>query len=225
MRGEHAPPQPPDATAPGSAPRARGTPPPVRLEVALVRISPACAGNTEPDVELESAIADQPRVRGEHLNAMVFVGAAIGSAPRARGTLDHQNHRPRQHRISPACAGNTPRKTRTATIPPDQPRVRGEHSRARVDSRIAFGSAPRARGTRVDVRVGVGVSRISPACAGNTCVIRILDMALPDQPRAVVVVAGSAPRARGTPNNSEICYESYRISPACAGNTLSRLQP
>ena len=86
-----------------------------------------------------------------------------GSAPRARGT---------------------PRSDRFKTMPePGQPRVRGEHlPRTDLINRV-FGSAPRARGTRLGVDVVVVVARVSPACAGNTAAAPRAGTSPPGQPR------------------------------------------
>ena len=152
----------------GSAPRARGTQPAAVPARVLRRISPACAGNTLAMDHWPAAHADQPRVRGEHGGSSSPGCHAVGSAPRARGTLGEAALDGEGHRISPACAGNTDRKASRGNPRTDQPRVRGEHE-AQDDAHDGdAGSAPRARGTPETIAAVLGMSRISPACAGNT---------------------------------------------------------
>ena len=110
--------------------------------------SPACAGNTRNGGGL------QPTDRHQ--------------APRARGTLSHRVHVVVTSRISPACGGNTHCSSVKLHFNPDQPRVRGEHPGGVPDEATLAGSAPRARGTLSHPLGPTLVTRISPACAGNT---------------------------------------------------------
>ena len=199
----------------GSAPRARGTPAAV--------------------TQSSSSFADQPRVRGEHIVAGSLGQADAGSAPRARGTPVQPRRSATAQRISPACAGNTRDVTCSAVTPTDQPRVRGEHSIRHAGVRRVRGSAPRARGTLLPAFQYHAPARISPACAGNTRPLGTPASRPPDQPRvrgehsaardASVPSSGSAPRARGTLGQCGPDRLSFRISPACAGNTQFRGSP
>ncbi len=167
----------------GSAPRARGTPFDGAVVFCTNRISPACAGNTLSRPTESNRQSDQPRVRGEHTFELLQDQAVAGSAPRARGTRAGRVPGRAGSGISPACAGNTMNQGTWARRPTDQPRVRGEHTRDLTGTRLAGGSAPRARGTRLPVPQVPRAARISPACAGNTrrrCGAR---RPPPDQPR------------------------------------------
>ena len=136
-----------------------------------VRVSPACAGNTTATHGLHGSSTGQPRVRGEHLWTILATLNTVGSAPRARGT-------PRELRAVPRNSYST-----------GQPRVRGE--------------------TRLHARLQAGCARVSPACAGNTRTDWRIERTLTGQPRVrgehpeTLPIAGStfgsAPRARGTP--------------------------
>ena len=97
------------------------------------------------------------------------------------------------------------------------------------------GSAPRARGTPDQCRVGAVPQRFSPACAGNTrrpprwprCPAvqpRVRGEHLPTS-RSSSTGAGSAPRARGTHADIPDVAVPDRFSPACAGNTPARQPP
>ena len=213
----------------GSAPRARGTRLLGPTGDLQVRISPACAGNTPYRCTRHAGLADQPRVRGEHLASPTIARLQDGSAPRARGTRLPLDVGDVLQRISPACAGNTrcpPLRQRNRA---DQPRVRGEHPPRPAEPESRTGSAPRARGTQDDKHPAYRLPRISPACAGNTSTWRASRSPRPDQPRVRgehagglghgEVDGGSAPRARGTLSAGGAIAPDDRISPACAGNT------
>ena len=213
----------------GSAPRARGTLHGDQREVPRQRVSPACAGNTWIVPVVLPVLTGQPRVRGEHSNGSIDATLLNGSAPRARGTLLTLYVNVLNQRVSPACAGNTFLCLSKLIDATGQPRVRGEHRRARRLANVAGGSAPRARGTHPAPQNGWTCLRVSPACAGNT--ERIAAQVVPGagQPRVRgehgaevrrdVRVHGSAPRARGTPVQMIDQRRSFRVSPACAGNT------
>ncbi len=195
----------------------------------MLRISPACAGNTPPSRPDFRALPDQPRVRGEHCTTGLQYGCFSGSAPRARGTPVPRDKNPGRDRISPACAGNTIDHDSYGPDAPDQPRVRGEHLAWTQDAVVSDGSAPRARGTRRSASGCARSPRISPACAGNTPGPSGMESPRSDQPRVrgehprstfrKSSSAGSAPRARGTLRVAVSYRVCERISPACAGNT------
>ena len=210
VRGEHRGSSTGPPGRPGSSPRARGTHVPSPGPLVVIRIIPACAGNTSAAAHDHYATADHPRVRGEHYAASRLGIRRAGSSPRARGTLCGTRAALRGNRIIPACAGNTgvARCIRGAVA--DHPRVRGEHVPATTTAKAMVGSSPRARGTHLaSLRRGY-VARIIPACAGNTA------------QRAVFAQLGdgSSPRARGTLNLQKRPRPHSRIIPACAGNTV-----
>ena len=168
VRGEHEITRFRIAPHTGSAPRARGTRATGQRQRRVRRISPACAGNTQPPASPATTYPDQPRVRGEHIACRASSSASSGSAPRARGTLGVLRGWQGADRISPACAGNTRGCLIEAAHRADQPRVRGEHLPGYSPVGGATGSAPRARGTRPQPPTVSLERRISPACAGNT---------------------------------------------------------
>ena len=208
MRGEHCARRNATCDRCGSAPRARGTPSALDFALMEVRISPACAGNTSSGCRSAVWCTDQPRVRGEHATTERYNDYLVGSAPRARGTLERLPPGGGFERISPACAGNTGRSGSRGSGSPDQPRVRGEHTGPVRVSGWHDGSAPRARGTPTADQDLQREVRISPACAGNTGDPPSQPRFETDQPRVRgehrapldkrFLVYGSAPRARGT---------------------------
>ena len=212
----------------GSAPRARGT---VTNRVGsgeTTRLSPACAGNGPVQARNYRRNTAQPRVRGER--GLIIDGQlnVVGSAPRARGTAQHDHQLGAVERLSPACAGNGVMQPRPAKVSPAQPRVRGERDHLQRRVTPENGSAPRARGTETPGQQAPSVCRLSPACAGNGGCCRSWRCRSPAQPRVrgerflEDVVArdddGSAPRARGTGCSPVMGGFPIRLSPACAGN-------
>ena len=135
--------------------------------------------------------------------------------------------RQRRLRITPACAGRSPRiRFRTPALR-DHPRVCGEKRRAGSGRAGRIGSLPRVRGEVHDDRWRNGNERITPACAGRSnCILR-LNAICEDHPRvrgeksSVRVKnrskSGSPPRVRGEAEKVENCRYDGGITPACAG--------
>ena len=71
----------------GSPPHARGILPAVPERVALVGITPACAGNTYSVKLFFSVLRDHPRMRGEYFDWSTRIKNKMGSPPHARGIL------------------------------------------------------------------------------------------------------------------------------------------
>ncbi len=70
-------------------------------------ITPACAGNSCRTADIEKNLSDHPRVCGEQFNFTMLERHKSGSPPRVRGTVllyAVVNFIPR---ITPACAGNS----------------------------------------------------------------------------------------------------------------------
>ena len=193
----------------GSSPRVRGTrwfDDPCR---GLLRIIPACAGNSIP-----------PRPSG---------CGSPGSSPRVRGTRKAINKLVASGRIIPACAGNSASRMGMDGEPTDHPRVCGELPWGRTKTRRRGGSSPRVRGTQRDGRRCEGLGRIIPACAGNSYSPWMDMVKSPDHPRVcgellgqdelARMTGGSSPRVRGTLLAIPTLRSGGRIIPACAGNS------
>ena len=71
-----------------------------------MRITPACAGNSNILIGKTSETTDHPRVCGEQKLAFVRKQANGGSPPRVRGTAYVYIVQQTLNRITPACAGN-----------------------------------------------------------------------------------------------------------------------
>ena len=95
----------------GSPPLARG----IRLFQFLDRtergITPACAGNTIIVIQYWKFRLDHPRLRGEYGSRRLYALGFRGSPPLARGILSVGSLILLSSGITPACAGNTNRKS------------------------------------------------------------------------------------------------------------------
>ena len=131
--------------------------------------------------------------------------------------------------IIPACAGNTGGFTWRVYLEGDHPRVCGEHDTRGIRRLHNSGSSPRVRGTRCAPSKPVHLTGIIPACAGNTGSAILNGLLNGDHPRvcgehwavfrAIMRLAGSSPRVRGTLAFVPLAVFHRGIIPACAGNT------
>ena len=111
----------------------------------------------------------------------------------------------------------------------DHPRLRGEYHYICQTRTKRWGSPPLARGIQLWRQPSNLESGITPACAGNTLLLRTNETSSWDHPRLRGEYslpyqedsrrAGSPPLARGI--LSQLLFEAVlqRITPACAGNT------
>ena len=125
--GEHHLDRPYSGRNPGSSPRVRGTLLGHPLDVVVVGIIPACAGNTASETNITASRRDHPRVCGEHSLIGRMGLSGLGSSPRVRGTLLEMITLTDFNGIIPACAGNTDVGRGIRLDVKDHPRVCGEH--------------------------------------------------------------------------------------------------
>ena len=109
-------------------------------------ITPACAGNTQPQRCHLSMKRDHPRMRGEYRTSNRINRTFQGSPPHARGILNTASGTIFQNGITPACAGNTDCRQCTTSADRDHPRMRGEYPLLLHTKRKIKGSPPHARG-------------------------------------------------------------------------------
>ena len=131
--------------------------------------------------------------------------------------------------IIPALAGNTYGKPRTPSAAGDHPRACGEHKGYKFRRSKGMGSSPRLRGTRDRSTGRHSHGGIIPALAGNTDYTLLFIAAFWDHPRAcgehwwlcfhALIILGSSPRLRGTPDRHTPTPLYEGIIPALAGNT------
>ena len=132
-------------------------------------------------------------------------------------------------RITPACAGKTSADLFRASRMRDHPRVCGKDSEIIMPSLSVSGSPPRVRERLNEFYPGHQDRRITPACAGKTCVIFRPPPTLRDHPRVcgkdlvalkpTTSMMGSPPRVRER-HGMFLAISIYGgITPACAGKT------
>ena len=155
---------------------------------------------------------------------------SIGSPPRVRGTEMHDMYQRFHIGITPACAGNSYLSLFFTTPIQDHPRVCGEQAARPGRMHPALGSPPRVRGTAFSFSLLAIDTRITPACAGNSCFHNKIFNSNWDHPRVCGEqqgdtsigsrAKGSPPRVRGTASRSTCSKSVKRITPACAGNRI-----
>ena len=115
---------------------------------ASYRITPACAGNTGRMPWYAFHSRDHPRMCGKYYTTRFTQLELKGSPPHVREIHLSDNSANAGKRITPACAGNTPKM----------------HEYLRP----VTGSPPHVREIRIEIYIIVIIVRITPACAGNT---------------------------------------------------------
>ena len=97
-----------------------------------------------------------------------FDWSSPGSSPHTRGALARRPLVLEAGGIIPAYAGSTVNLLIVSDLPPDHPRIRGEHVRTVVFARVNQGSSPHTRGARIIPDGPACRQGIIPAYAGST---------------------------------------------------------
>ena len=195
----------------------------------MARITPACAGKTPCNVLPWSRCPDHPRVCGENSGQSRHADTMGGSPPRVRGKPRRPGFGALLRRITPACAGKTPRPLFAYQLCSDHPRVCGENNCVTSANLPYAGSPPRVRGKPRNIVPCRLQRRITPACAGKTLQAELSRIYKADHPRVCgenpmikgtfFVSVGSPPRVRGKRKKERREAAFRRITPACAGKT------
>ena len=213
----------------GSSPRVRGKQPRRPGHRTPVGLIPACAGKTPWRVGAHLLPPAHPRVCGENAGRGTQSSSTAGSSPRVRGKRAVLDGGLQDGGLIPACAGKTTTGVSNDDGSQAHPRVCGENSTTWIDSATSAGSSPRVRGKPCSGRVGQGLGRLIPACAGKT--VRRSQCRGPHGAHPRVCgenldpsltgrwVGGSSPRVRGKHNRIQELLERLRLIPACAGKT------
>ena len=193
-------------------------------------ITPACAGKSVMRANIRNTSKDHPRVCGEKLENKTIPELTEGSPPRVRGKVIQTGADWVKCRITPACAGKRMKPICSASSPKDHPRVCGEKKTGGQAHSYGQGSPPRVRGKVILPVVNAVIIRITPACAGKSCVALHVEIRIKDHPRvcgeksvAVIVIVcapGSPPRVRGKDPEHGSALQQIRITPACAGKSI-----
>ena len=167
----------------GSPPRVRGTVRPQESDLAVLGITPACAGNSAEHRHLAAGERDHPRVCGEQRMSVLADMEKHGSPPRVRGTGYETYTHKYKTGITPACAGNRSTLRKTEGAGRDHPRVCGEQGFQAVLHLLTQGSPPRVRGTAISSLSWRAAPGITPACAGNSDFYESKGWMVGDHPR------------------------------------------
>ena len=127
IRGEHRKMRAMAGNLKGSSPHTRGAQVKLAGEDQPDRIIPAYAGSTRESRTSGNTTWDHPRIRGEHVIAVVLSLKIPGSSPHTRGARPEGIRTPVRARIIPAYAGSTPYPSERRRTMLDHPRIRGEH--------------------------------------------------------------------------------------------------
>ena len=132
--------------------------------------------------------------------------------------------------ITPACAGKRRKTGFIRTTAGDHPRMCGEKKLNRTVSCPNLGSPPRVRGKERREIKDVIDKRITPACAGKSCVILCIHNLAQDHPRVCgekvsaklhpALSRGSPPHVRGKGGKAGGLLHVIGITPACAGKSF-----
>ena len=167
----------------GSSPRMRGAQAVDHQRGAIAGIIPADAGSTSATFDAYYILSDHPRGCGEHFQEQYKTDFAQGSSPRMRGARllipDVQS----VDGIIPADAGSTVGLDLKLPDAQDHPRGCGEHTVMMLFMMSSRGSSPRMRGALSSSGMFSWTSRIIPADAGSTVVVRYVLLDFEDHPR------------------------------------------
>ena len=217
------------ASMTGSSPRMRGKRADHVVFHGHARIIPAHAGQTTGSHARRFRSPDHPRACGANNVASALETVVSGSSPRMRGKPTTAAPLPRRHRIIPAHAGQTARRSHRSRTCPDHPRACGANRRVRRGGGHGAGSSPRMRGKPSGCSPHPWEPRIIPAHAGQTRKQSHRRRRKTDHPRACGAnllgvglycgFRGSSPRMRGKQLHTPGGRTQRRIIPAHAGQT------
>ena len=133
--------------------------------------------------------------------------------------------------ITPAYAGKSAGMHAGMAAVGDHPRVCGEKLFIGFLPTFHPGSPPRVRGKVLHQRPELCSHGITPACAGKRHPCKVYRVAVQDHPRVcgekiitrarLTMWAGSPPRVRGKARRTPTQPRKPRITPACAGKSMS----
>ena len=152
-----------------------------------------------------------------------------GSPPRVRGKVHVCHCSLVCCRITPACAGKSRARKAAAAVRRDHPRVCEEKNFLLLMTSRRSGSPPRVRGKGWGGIDGIRLEGITPACAGKSCFVHLVESFHWDHPRVcgekqascpeAPLFAGSPPRVRGKGIQPRYHRVAMGITPACAGKS------
>ena len=164
---------------------------------------------------------------GEKVLILLTQTALMGSPPHVRGKEIRKVGTYDGNGITPACAGKSCGLQHQSCRSRDHPRMCGEKIRMQAAHAGITGSPPHGRGKESILRTRTTKARITPACAGKSCLVLCKNSSRGDHPRMCGEKPrkfrmqqrppGSPPHVRGKdgPVYLRVCHAG--ITPACAG--------
>ena len=213
----------------GSSPRAWGTPCRKSSAGGNHRFIPTGVGNSRATHADPQRRPVHPHGRGELcLNRPLFP-LSYGSSPRAWGTPDLLLTVSFSPRFIPTGVGNSDYIGGVAAASTVHPHGRGELADWAERVRIHFGSSPRAWGTRLPDLPGIRIRRFIPTGVGNSFKGNRIPSGHTVHPHgrgelsgilsSSKLMAGSSPRAWGTPSGLSAGSPTMRFIPTGVGNS------
>ncbi len=191
----------------GSPPRAWGRLDRVGQREHRQRFTPTCVGTATGDLDLHSALAVHPHVRGDGEKSGNSINSFCGSPPRAWGRPSSERWALRVYRFTPTCVG-------TAILTPPPPARSAVHPHVRGD-----GEAEMAR--------HYDVARFTPTCVGTAISVFVIStmQAVHPHVRGDGLISlpftcsrcGSPPRAWGRQPWRSQYRQGWRFTPTCVG--------
>ena len=170
---------------------------------------------------------------GEKPDILPLSAWTRGSPPRMRGKVQLQPGQPAALGITPAYAGKSKNLPALVCGNGDHPRVCGEKRKDFETANRKKGSPPRMRGKASCVWIFARLIGITPAYAGKSSIPSRRCCFCRDHPRVCgekplflffrFFGLGSPPRVRGKAVHPLAVIISIRITPACAGKSITLL--
>ena len=214
---------------PGSSPRVRGKPGRSIVTPVSPGLIPARAGKTDGACPWWGRHWAHPRACGENPPSSTSGAMILGSSPRVRGKRARRGGHGWDRRLIPARAGKTHTEPRAELPRRAHPRACGENPPAHPLDDSGVGSSPRVRGKHLSQRLDACGTRLIPARAGKTTLLRECCQQRWAHPRACGENGcgvgegrrgrGSSPRVRGKRHGGAVEDQGRGLIPARAGKT------
>ena len=153
-------------------------------QIAMDRITPACAGRTSKLFQAWFLFRDHPRMCGKDSFTLLIALSIQGSPPHVREGLLIDNFFFLSTRITPACAGRTFVICYRFCLVKDHPRMCGKDQDPNPCVTLTPGSPPHVREELEGTKIPLNWLGITPARAGRTRLLDLLYKIVEDHPRS-----------------------------------------
>ena len=180
-------------------------------------------------ISLLGELLESPPQGGEKELDDRFKTAELGSPPRRRGKVGHNQIAGAAHGITPAWTGKRVHEYKSGRFARDHPRMGGEKAYRQTVPGLGLGSPPRRRGKAGAALRKERLSRITPAWARKRVLSLLISSLAWDHPRIggekaseytrPLISLGSPPHRRGKDFDYAAIIAKSRITPAQAGRS------